>query len=167
MCLEFKIYTHTGRSFSPTSQFSVVVGLCFFCFGFVFCFCFCFFATQHEVCGILVAHPGMEPEPPAEEVWGPNPGPSGKSLLVLWRFCPLLGRLPLFWVSCGLFQCLYKTQWNRNTSSYFHIFSRKKFSSVQFSSVAQSILWSRRRLNPRNILPFSLKTVILGNLPFR
>ena len=133
MCLEFKIYTHTGRSCSPTSQLSVVVGLCFLCFGFVFCFCFCFFATQHEVCGILVAHPGMEPEPPAEEVWGRNPGPSGKSLFVLWRFCPLLGG---YHFSESLVDCssVYTKHNEIGTHLLIFIFSHAK-SSVQSSSV--------------------------------
>ena len=152
MCLEFKIHTHTGRSFSPTSQFSVVVGLCCFCFGFVFCFCFVLSATQQEACGILVAHPGIEPEPPAEEVWGHNH----------WT----IREVPTCFV--GVFACswgghhfpespvdccsVYTNKHNKIETHLIFIFSHAE----------GSILVTGFR-----ILPFSLKTVVLGNLTFR
>ena len=68
----------------------------FFLLWVCFLFWFCYFATQQEACGILVADPGMNPEPPAEEVWGLTTGPSGKPLLVLWGLLPALGEVCTF-----------------------------------------------------------------------
>ena len=113
---------------------------------------FCF-ATQQEACGILVAHPGMEPEPPAEEVWGHNHWTIRE---VPTCFVGVFARswgghhFPESLVDC----CSVYTNTHNKIETHLLIFI--------FSHAEGSILVTGLR-----ILPFSLKTVVLGNLPFR
>ena len=51
-----------------------------------YCFCFMFWFFGCEVCGILVAWPGLEPTPPALEGKVLTTGPPGKSLWFLLCF---------------------------------------------------------------------------------
>ena len=65
------------------------------CFIYRFYF-YLFFIFGHEACEILVPQPGIEPLPPAVEVWSPNHQTTGKYQSSTFKCNPLFCLLPLF-----------------------------------------------------------------------